>query len=582
MGDDLAKEQIKRYESQRSYRQARWDTDWQYISQYFLPNDSVIISSKVESVSGWTDLIFDTTPIQAAQVLGSGLFNSLTPQTQPWIEYEAPEELEVEEGDEAAQWLGRASDILMRELGRSNFYLVAALSHLARPIFGTDLIIADEGRDSTFLFRHHRVGTYTIGENDQGVVDEIRREFELTGRQAKQMFEPNSRFPDQKLPDKLLDAMRGGSGQDRKFKFLHCIFPREDSKKLGRVSGKMKPVASVYLSLDFQETCRISGYDESPILCSRFAKWGTDAPYGYGPGYLALPDARQVNYMQQFMDQVAELHANPRILTPANLDGAVDLTAGGATVFDPNNTEALPREWATVSDYKLGMELLEQKRGAIRDAFFNQAFKLLNSQPLIDKDMTAYEISQRLAEQLEQVTPVVARCETELVKPLGRRCFGILYRSGKLGQAPAALLRAGSDGRSGLVLPDVQVTSRFSDALKALKNRGATAALEFALNIAEHAQRPDVMDVFNLDHTVVNFARNSGMAADDMREEHGPNSVQAIRQKRAQQQQAAQAAALAEQLGKAGKGLEGSPDFIKEPVKQMVQRQTKGAGGRAA
>jgi len=577
MADDLAIEQIKRYQSGKSYRETRFDNDAQYIAQYCLPNDSVITTTKTEGVSGWTDLIFDTTAIQAAQVLAAGLFNSLTPQTQPWIEYAPPEELDTEEGDEAAQWLGRASDILMRELGRSNFYLVAGLSHLGRPVFGTDLVLAEEGEDTTLLFHHHRFGTYTIEENAFGLVDACRREFELTARQVRQMFEPNARFPKQKIPESLQNAIKGNN--QKTFKFIHCVFPREDSKKLARSAADRKPIASVYISLDAQETCRVSGYDESPILCSRFAKWGTGSPYGYGPGYLCLPDARQVNYMQQFMDQVAELHANPRVLTPSNMDGDVDLRAGGVTTFDPMNPNAVPREWATAADYKLGMDLLEQKRQMIRDAFYNQAFKLLNSQPLLDKSMTAYEISQRLAEQLEQVTPVVARCETEFVKPLGRRCFGILFRSGKLGQPPAALMRQTGPNSQALVMPDVQVTSRFTDALKAIKNRGRTAAIDFALKLATEAQRPDVLDVFELDRTVIGYARDAGMAPDDIRAEHGKNSVQAIRQQRAQMAQQQRAAAMAEQLAKAGKNIGGAPEFMQQQVKDATSGSN---GGRAA
>lgn len=569
--DKLAEEQLKIHEGLVSSRKSKFDNDWQYISQYALPQDSTITTEKTEGVASYTQNIFDTTMVSAAQVFATGMFNWWTPPNQAWAEYQPPDDLseEQEGADDAKKWLSEASDKVMKALQRSNFYMVKASADMGLAVFNTDLMLCDESSDSRDLFNfvHCRIGTYTIEEDYRGIVDTVRREVEMTYRQIKQFF----KLPSDNIPEKLVAQTKSATGKGKKFKLLHCIFPREDSDRLpGRKDGANKPIASVWIATEFKETMRVSGYDESPILCRRFSKWGTDAVWGYGPSYLALPDGRQVNYVQQYLDALAELHAYPRVLTPSTLEGDVDLRAGGNTYFDPAlGDSGVPREWATVGDYKLGMDMQERRRQAIRDAYFVDAFKLLNSQPLLAKEMTAFEISQRQAEQLQGVAPAFSRHVPEFNNPLMYRLFGIAFRAGKLGRPPESLMRDIGPNKRGLVKPEVMATSRFNDALRALKNRGTEETFKFVLPMAE--TKPEVWDVFDMDKTVREYARNAGMPADALRKETGKNSVAAVRQARAQAMQQQRAAQMAEQMSKAGKNLGGAPDWMQDQVKQGLQ-----------
>ena len=572
MADKLCTELKARYDDLKAKRDAKWMSDWQYISQYFLPQDSDIQMQKTEGVSGWTELIFDTTAIEAAETLKTGQYNWLTPPNQPWGEFDVPEELKAdpnsEEGtaDEATAWLGRCSAITMKELARSNFYSIAAISYLGVGTFGTDLVIVEEGKRTALNFRHARIGTYVIEEDDEGVVDTTMREFEMTYRQALQMFNKQG----DTIPEDMARQAKGAAGLKKKFKFLHCIFPREDSERLpNRKDGANKPIASVYFALEFLTApIRVSGYDEQPALCQRFDKWGTDAPWGYGPAYLGLPIARQLNYVQQFLDALAELHAYPRVLIPDNLEGDVDLRAGGTTTWDTSNPNGKPEEWATVGDYKLGLEMQEQRREQLRDAFKTKAFKLLNTQPLLDKKMTAFEVSQRQAEQLGDFTPSFGRRVTEFLNPLMLRVFGILFRAGKFGRPPDALMTDLGNGRKGLALPNVMITNRLTDALRALKNRAREETMQFLMPQAE--TKPEVFDLLGDDFNR-NYILDSGVPPDELRPKTGKNSVESIRKARAQLQAQQRAAEAAEQLGKAGAGLGKSPQFMQDQAKQAFQ-----------
>lgn len=553
--DKLVTEQLSRHDELCAERDSQFRVDWQTISSYTLPNVSDINTTKTESIAAWTQNLYDTTVVEAAQVLSTGMFNWMTPTNQAWAEYAAPEELkqgETPDGqepgeDEAAIWLGKASDAAMRELGRSNFYPVKAEGDTGLSVFNTDLIIVDESDSGVELFNfiHCKIATYTIEENYKGVVDTVRREIQMTYRQIKQKFS--------KPGDVIPEAMAEKAKKDArcKFKVLHCIFPREDSERLPAAKdGKNKPIASVYIAMEEKCVMRINGYDENPILCRRFTKWGTGAVWGYGPSYLALPIARQLNYVQQYLDALAELHAYPRIRTPDNMDGDVDLRAGGNTIYDSSTPDAKPEEWATAGEYKLGLEMQEQRRQQVRNLFFVDAFKLLNSAPLLDKEMTAYEISQRQAEQLQGVAPAITRSIPEFINPLMQRVFGIMFRAGKLRNPPQALVQQIGPKKTALVMPEVVATSRFNDALRALKNRGAEQFLQFLMPQLEF--KPENADIADWDRLNREYAQNAGGAPDIILPQQQVDKIRAARAKMMAEQRQAQ---LAEQVSGAAKNL---------------------------
>jgi hypothetical protein len=583
--DPLALEQIKVFDALKAKRVTDHDNDWQGISDLMLPQDSNITVDKLNTnTDEWTQQVFDTTAIQAGQTFMAGLYNWTTPQQQPWAGYASPKSL-GDVGIDGDEFWKKATEDVMDAFGRSNFYSMRALGCLGLGIFGTDFLLFEEDEDvpGEFNFRHNRISTYVCEENHKGVIDTTRREFKMTWRQIEQKF---GRAKDT-IPEDMRKAGEAGeTGAQRKFGILHCIFPRADSKRLKRrKDGENKPIASVYISVDFKQVIRVSGYDEEPQLVPRFTKWGTDSPYGFGPAYVCLPEARELNYMAMWMDAAAEKLIDPRLLIPSNLEGDVDLRAGGQTVFDENVPEGMPREWASAAEYKLGLEIMEQKRQAIREAFLVTAFKFLNSQPLLDKRMTAYEISQRLAEQLQGATPAIARSEPEFIRPCMRRAFGIRYRNGRgnpksiYHKVPDSLMVDVGGGKRGLAMPDVVVTSRFSDAMKALKNRSAEELMQFLMPQVENLQRPDLLDPFDLDKLNTRYGLNTGVDPDVIRDEKGPKGYGAIRQQRKAQQLAMAAAQQAEALGKAGAGLGKSPQWLQD---QAQDNLNQGKGKRAA
>lgn len=568
MSDALAIEQLGRYNDLKAERDSQFLPTWQDLACYAMPSQSAINTQKLPgTVSGWTDRIYDTTMIEAATVLSSGQRNWLTPSSEKWFDYEPPEFLNdpgmEEDKDEATNWLANATEVAMREIARSNFYACMNTDYDQVGVFGTGMIFAEQGKKQALNFRQFKPWHLTIEENDEGVVDSVHRWFQLTTRQAVQQFGLD------KVGPKIAKAYNDPAQLSKKWDFLHACFPREDSKRIkGRMDGENKPYASVYIACEDKVCVEVSGYDEMPYLCSRFRSWGAPTCWGYSPAYLMLPNARQLNYVSQYRDALAELKAYPRLLYPDNLEGDVDLRAGGVTTYDSSQPNAKPEEWMTVGDDRSAEENMQGKKDAINRAFYVNMFTMLEQ--LADKKMTAYEIAQRLGEKLEQFTPVFDRRVTEFLNPLLYRVFGLLYRQGKFGEAPPSLLVPVDGGKAyELAMPVVAITSRISMALKALQNQGIVNTLSVLQPVAQ--QRPEVLDNLDLDYIARTLTRNYGSPPKSLRPE---KDVAKIRQQRAQEEAAQRAADLAQRMSASAGDLGKAP----KPLQDAVVEQFVGQG----
>jgi hypothetical protein len=331
---------------------------------------------------------------------------------------------------------------------------------------------------------------------------------------------------------------------NRKFSCVHLIAPRGPGEiEQGKRDGANKPYASVYVDKASKHVFLSSGFDEQPFFVTRYLKWKNSECYGYSPSWTALPECKQLNFLEKQLDSLAEIHAFPRILIPAGFDGDIDLRAGGVTYFDPNNPNATPREWGTNGRYDIGVERAEQKRKAINEAFHVDLFQMFAQ---LQKQMTAREVAERASEKLIQFSPTFARLTTELFNPLLRRVFAILARAGKFPPPPQQLTMVGY-----IPEPDVAYNSRIALAIKSLENAAFIRTSEMLLPYVQI--KPEMLDNFDFDEICRDMARNDGLPARWLMEEEMVAQQRAARAQAQQQaMQAQQMEQAASALGKAG------------------------------
>ena len=146
---DLAKAELQRYDKLLAARRGVFDSAWETLSRYYLPNMSDIDTQKTEGTQGWSDLIFDTTAIEDARTCTTGQANWATPSAEPWFGWNPPKFLNQESDDDGAIWTGTCSEIALDELSRSNYYPTSGLQYKNRTVFGTGHLHIREGKHTT-------------------------------------------------------------------------------------------------------------------------------------------------------------------------------------------------------------------------------------------------------------------------------------------------------------------------------------------------------------------------------------------------------------------------------------------------
>ena len=534
---------LARWEGMKAKR-STWDAYWQRIADYVMPRKANITRQNATPGDSVADNLFDTTAVYANQTLANGMLAYMTPADGQWFSFSPPPEKEGD--DEVAQWLQRCTEITQRNLANSNFYSEIHELYFDDGAFGTGTLIALPGRNFPLNFQCLPAGSYCLAENEERLVDTCFRELRLTAEQAAE------KFGEERLSEKMradLAKIRAtGSGSEREYTFLHAIYPRgAQERESGKLDGRNKPYASVYLEPECRHVVSEGGFDEKPFFATRHARWGSEV-WGISPSWMALPEARQLNHLVKHMDALAEVKAWPRILAPADMQGEMDLDAGGVTFFDPSSPNSVPREWATAGDYNIGLEREKRKQEAIERAYHVPLFNMFSQ---IERQMTAREVAERSAEKLNQFTPAFTRKTTELLTPLLRCVFNLQLRGGMLPPPPEGMIARDAAGEAFLAQPEIAYNSRVALAIRAQANIAFSRSMELSAALAQ--ARPDVLDHYDVDRIARDGARNDGLPADwllpmDKVEEIRAGRAQA--QAQAQQQQALMAAADA--AGKAG------------------------------
>lgn len=520
---------------------APWDAIWQELGDFFLPRKADITSKRENPDNSDYDALYDGTALQAAATLANGSLAYITPADSRWFAFEPPKGGGGKPADVAKQWYSQCSEDAQFFLATSNFYGEIHELNYDDAVFGTYCMHVRPGRSSPLIFTKFDIGSFALEENDEGEITTCFREFELTVSQAAEQF--GEKNISEKLRRALEMIAKTGKGSGTKYPFIHAMYWRsEKDRQQGKEDGANKPWASVYVEVGAKHVCRNSGYDAKPFFAGRHIK-SSQGVYGWSPAWLALPDARQLNFLTKQLDALAEIKAFPRFLIPAGHEGEIDLRANGGTYFDPAQPNAIPREWMTQGDYQIGLEREKRKSESIERAMHTDLFRMFSS---LDKQMTATEVAERASEKLAQFSPSFALKTTELLTPCLRSVFSILLRRGLFEQPPQE-----ATVNNAVPMPSISYISRVALAIRTMQNLSFARTLDMLAPLIQ--LKPEALDNFQVDVISRGIARNSGMAADWIAEE---KDVEAIREARAEAQakmeQQQQLLTAAEAAGKAG------------------------------
>ena len=515
---DLTKTIMARFDRLKTGRQ-NWETHWQEVADYMQPRKADVTKTRSRGDKR-TELIFDSSPIQAVELLAASLHGMLTNPSTPWFSLRYKDE-GLDADDEAKLWLEGVTETMYTAFNRSNFQQEIFELYHDLITFGTAAMFIEEDQSDLLKFSTRHINEIYVTENDKGRIDTVYRKFKITLRAAAQQFgEGLSEEAKRRVDKDPFDEID----------ILHAVYPRQDFNPTKKDKKNME-FESVYVEYKNGNELSVGGFVEFPFVVPRYLKASHEI-YGRSPAMTALPDVKMLNEMSKTTIKAAQKQVDPPLLVPDDGFLLPVRTVPGGLNFYRSGTRDRIEPLNIGANNPLGLNMEQQRRDSIRAVFYvNQLMMQQGPQ------MTATEVIQRNEEKMRLLGPVLGRLQSELLKPLIDRVFAVLLRNNMLPQAPEFL-----SGRD----VEIEYVSPLAKAQKSTELQSIMRAVEILGSLANVAP---VFDYVNFDNLVKHLADIVGVPQKILKTQ---SQVNAERQAQAQQQEQMQSMQRLQQVAKAG------------------------------
>ena len=524
-----------------------WRPAMMDIKKYIAPLNGIfetMPTSRAQMIDHKT--LLDNYAVQCAKVMASGLTSGMTSPSSPWVKFEL--DIRRELTTDESMWLDSATDVIYFILKRSNIYSCLQGCHKELGTFGTGCFIVVEDYEDIVRGRLFTMGQYYLGIDSKGRVNAFAREFWI---QVGQMV-------DEFGYDNCSPTVRNNYDYNRKdvwVKINHLI--EKNDTAIGELKDyENMPFRSVYWD-NADATDRFlatRGYKRFNVIAPRWEVNSTDQIYGYGPGWYALGNAKELQKAKYDKLTQRDKHGNPPMIQDANVEGHMSTIPGGVTKTTANNVpNAGVRPAYQIQFDAAGHQLARQElmQDIDRD-FFVDLFKMLISRP-DSTQMTAYEVAELQQEKIMQMGPVLYNIEKGELDVLIELLWDIAVDNNMIPVAPESL--------QGIPIKVVYI-SILSQAMKALGINQINRVIGFVanLNTISPQAAAQAADNIDIDFAVAEVNKMEGAPAKIIRD---PRVVMDMRQ---QQADAAQEQALAQQqaqIAQVGGELAGKAGGVK-------------------
>jgi hypothetical protein len=329
-----------------------------------------------------------------------------------------------EPSNQARRWMERTTDIQRKAMyARSAGFNKAAKEGDGDFVaFGQAVLSVEMNkyRDG-LLYRCWHLRDVAWHEDEQGQISNIARKWKPQAVDLVKMF-----------PDKVSQKTREIASKTpfEKIECYHVVSPASDHSD-GQY-GDM-PWVSTFIEIADQNILEQKGlYNKMYVI----PRWQTisGSQYAYSPATVAaLPDARLIQAMTNTLLEAGEKFTNPPLVgVEGMIRSDVQVYAGGITWVDAEYDERLGEVLRPMSQNSggmpIGFNMQEDIRKQIAEAFY------LNKMNLPDvRQMTAYEVSERMQELVRQTLPLFEPMEQEYNGQLCDITFDLMRRNGDFG-----------------------------------------------------------------------------------------------------------------------------------------------------
>ena len=549
-------------------RKNPWLSHFQLIGQYILTRKQNF-TMQFEQGAFLVRELFDNTAIKANDVMASALIGALWPNSAKTFQMKSARN--IPDGPEEKEYFIFVTNEMASIMDDSRAGLTVALTEYMKDqgSFGTSGIAIFENPKGPLPIRYKAwdVKTMSIDENQDGFVDTIYNECELTPRKVVQEYGIENVSAETK--DSFL------SGKDKKVIVLHAIEPRMDADPL-KFGSKDMPIASIHIEVRSGKILRESGFEEMPVPVTRFSK-ALGEMYGRSPGMGALSDIIELNAIWEAVTLAIEKNLDPplAVLSDGDLGPAIiDTSAGAINVFNISGRAGKQQQpifpLFTVGEINTVVALIEKRVAAINEHFFIDRLLDLNN----DTRMTLGEAQIRNELRGASLGSIFARQEAEMFTPAISRTFNLMLKLGRLGvikgsQEEAELRAKGIEPRlipesvaramvNGEEVFQIKYISPAKRTMQAEEVQGLLASWNFAITSAPVV--PDIMDNYDTDFIAKRLAEITGASEEAIRDSKTIKDIRALRAaelaKVDQLEKLREASEVARNLGQA-KGAQG-------------------------
>lgn len=474
-------------------KKAQLDQLHQTIAELVYPERANFTVSRVEG-DEYADNLYESIPAQNRRDLAGAMGSILRPRGKEWFKPSPGDDWR--KTARALAWCDMARDTMRRLLysERSKFSKVMADADDDFVSFGNAVPILTENVErSGFLFEltHLRDNAWTT--NRYGDVDVNHRKMKMTLRQVAQ------RWGEGALTQQQVKVLEKSPYEE--IEIRHVCMPAVDfDPYMSRKKWGGKPFASLYINPECRKIIQTGGYWEFPYLHRRW-RVPDDSVYGYSPSaMLGLIDGRVLQSQSRVILDAGELRVSPPLLAKRDaVLGGIQNYAGAVTWLDTEYDERLGdavRPLDTGGDVRIGLDMKIDTRNILMAAWYLNKLNLPS-----DKDMTAYEASERVAEYIRSAGPIFEPFEAD-----NARVLDALFSAGRRLGYFGAIDTIPPELRGGELNWDFDTpVSQAYKRVKVVRARETVEALSPLVQI-----KPEVIDNFDLDKMARDTAENIG------------------------------------------------------------------------
>lgn len=517
----------------------QWEPLWRDCATFIDPNaDDFGAETERRQGAKKGEKVFDNTAIMARDRLAAAHESMLTPRNAKWHNLRSSNAA-LNEVEEVKEWFEQVRDRIFaaRYSPRANFSSQIGAYYQCLDTFGTAGLFIDENVGSNLRYKALHLGEIYIYEDFQCRVKGVHRKFALTADQAMGALK-TGRF--KSLPEQVIRAANDPSRRLERSWYLHCV--ERGDNPYGRGANSM-PVEGYYLNMDFVHECGEHGYRTMPYSVGRYIT-GPRETYGRAPGMTVLRDIQMLQEINKTLIRVSQRTGDPPMFLsgqPGNTPFSMRSGAINWNMLSPDGKQ-LAQAFESNADFKGLLEVIQDRRQSVNDAFYVTLFQILLDKP---PNMTATEALLRAQEKGVLLAPTMGRQQSEFLGPMIEREIDILTEAGEFEDLPMPdVLRQAGAGIEIIYDAPLNRLQKTDEAVGILRTIEA---------LAEPAKiDPGVYDVFQWDKVARVMAEANGAPANVL---NSLDEMAALKQQRAQEKQVEQASVLGPAIGKTIKDI---------------------------